>query len=79
MAIVALLRPVTSDRGMAQAFLDILDPDDKDFSFVALSDNKGDERSARICRGTLRECWDNLAKWNDDRRSICVAVNQIKK
>lgn len=68
----------TPSLDIVQLFLDILDPDDTDFSFVAYSDIKGDERPARHGRGTLKEWGDAMLEWNADQYSICVAINQIK-
>ncbi len=68
----------TPNLDISKSFLDILDPDDIDFSFIAYSDIRDDERPTRRGRGTLNEWGDAMLEWNADQYSICVAINQIK-
>ena len=71
-------RRAVQDKQGAQAFLQLLDPDAKYFTFQTFDDDKDrkDTRLARVIHGSLEQKWDELAELNEKGAGIFVTINE---
>jgi len=71
-------RGAVQDKEKAKAFLQLLDPDAKFFTFQTFNDaqESKDSRLVRVLHGSLEEHWDELAALNEKGAGIFITVNE---